>query len=557
MARFLKWLAGRSAATRWVSVLVILTGTGVAVSAPGSWSGSLDARVGPSSPMGIPLTVGRRELVTVQVTGQIKLGEAPWSGPDGSDYYGFDDDKPPYGYTQGIVIAKIHGCHFPIEGGSRSFDSPHTGQIFLYVNDDVSSDNQGAFSVSVIVDSALVGDADEDGLDDALEDQLLDQYAPYIRFDSNEWVRPSDVYYYLRNAYMTVDRGENDGDILDCTRVPFYPEWFLCQLSVPRDQPLNPATTSTNYLVYHASQVAACVNPRNEIRDGPDWARIAEGCSFGVYGHVAPQGGNTIVLQYSLFYGYNDVDVPFGIADHEGEWELFEVYIDRNGPYTPDAIQKIMWRGHNDNGSANALAAWERGCNCWTWTTSGYFNSRLGDLPQMPPPDGHAPVFVEAGTHGGWPCPVDYDGVGANWGNSSHNYVPSEIPNLGEAYRPRLGCEVVLHFNGRWGAYACCLDYQDTPPGPVMQGGGQPWVWPTSGNDIARYVGLWNHGQSHPHGTAPTGMISWPHHLVGDAIDAASSGQTILIYPGTYGEALTISKPVTLKAPHGSVTIGG
>jgi hypothetical protein len=200
--------------------------TDVVYSDVGRWSGSVNAQNGPDSPIRTTLTAGKRELVTVTVTGQIKLGEAPFSGPAGSGYYGYDDPKPPYGYTHGIVIMKINENHFPIEGGARTLESPHAGPISLYVNDDNPNDNQGFFSVTVVVEPAIVGDWDEDGLDDALEDELLDQYAPEIKFDSDEFVRPADVYWYLRNCDLLVDGEQDSRKIIDRKQVPYYPEWF-------------------------------------------------------------------------------------------------------------------------------------------------------------------------------------------------------------------------------------------------------------------------------------------------------------------------------------------
>jgi len=52
------------------------------------------------------------------------------------------------------------------------------------------------------------------------------------------------------------------------------------------------------------------------------------------------------------------------------------------------------------------------------------------------------------------------------------------------------------------------------------------------------------------------GTVFYPYDKFGDAVNAATPGATISIVAGTYNEQLTISKPVTLTAPVGGVTIG-
>jgi len=155
--------------------------------------------------------------------------------------------------------------------------------------------------------------------------------------------------------------------------------------------------------------------------------------------------------------------------------------------------------------------------------------------------------LIEAGTHGFYPTEWDCFAAGKNRG-SWHSYVPPVVANVGEVRRPRLFLETIVQFNGTWGEDEI---YAEPPHGPPLQ------RWVDGGPaDAARYVGKWNHGRNYPGGTAPSGRISWPHNSLGEAASQASAGQTILIYPGNYNEAVTISTPVTLQAPHGAVTIG-
>jgi hypothetical protein len=56
------------------------------------------------------------------------------------------------------------------------------------------------------------------------------------------------------------------------------------------------------------------------------------------------------------------------------------------------------------------------------------------------------------------------------------------------------------------------------------------------------------------------GTFRFPYNTVGEAMQrldpVRNAGWTVLIKPGNYPEALTISTPVTLKADGGTVTIG-
>lgn len=514
-----------------VGAFVQLMLADVVYSDVGTWSGSVNAQNGPDSPIRTTLTAGKRELVTVTVTGQIKLGEAPFSGPAGSDYYGFEGSKPPHGYTHGIVMMKVNENHFPIEGGARTFESPHAGPISLYVNDDNSTDNQGAFNVTVVVEPAIVGDADEDSLDDALEDELLDQYAPEIKFDSNEFVRPADVYWYLRNCDLLVDGEQDSRKIIDRKQVPYYPEWFLRQVSQDG--------RSTNYLDVN-SLVRTYCNIHDPRRYGdPNWDRVLAAQNVGIYGHVVPVG-DAILVQYWMFYGWNSTSALDYIADHEGEWELFEVELDRNDPQNVNKMKRAAWYAHGGSPT--------------TWDSQNGFKLKsgatlLGIYPTMP--QAHPPVYVESGSHGSWPAFVN-NGIpftGKNRGDG-HSYTPRNVTNIGETYRPRLGSEVILQFNGKWGAFG---RFNSPPEGPVLQ----PlplWRLPASptANTPAVYVGQWNAGTDDSY---RNGRISWPWTNVEQAVSAASDSQTILIYPGSYSAGAEISKPVTLKAPHGNVVI--
>ena len=327
-----------------------------------------------------------------------------------------------------------------------------------------------------------------------------------------------------------MDGNEDSDKILDRKQVPYYPEWFLRQVSQ--------SGLSTNYLDVPDLVFTYC-NIYNERRYGPeDWDRALAAKNVGVYGHVVPVS-NAILVQYWMFYGWSSADAPFNIADHEGEWELFEVELDPNEPQNVNMMKRAAWYAHGGGPSQ-----WDPAHGSLPILASGA--TLLGTLPTMP--QAHPPVYVESGSHGSWPAFVDngIPGTGKNRGNG-HSYTPQNVTNVGEAYRPRLGTEVILQFNGRWGAFS---RFNASPEGPVLQ---SQWRHSPGSNSSAIYVGQWNAG---PDDSYRNGRISWPWNSVETAISAASDSQTVLIYPGSYSGGGVISKPVTLKAPHGNVTIG-
>ncbi|MEQ1744401.1 MAG: hypothetical protein ABMA02_03175 [Saprospiraceae bacterium] len=59
-----------------------------------------------------------------------------------------------------------------------------------------------------------------------------------------------------------------------------------------------------------------------------------------------------------------------------------------------------------------------------------------------------------------------------------------------------------------------------------------------------------------PFAVAQHGTFRFPYDQVGESVQAALPGWTLLIHTGTYPEKITIAKPLTLKAEGGPVTIG-
>ena len=115
------------------------TGAGIAVPARNRWT-----------PTGI--TVRKGETITFHTTGEVQLS------PDASDIATADGAKsnryaagsPMPRILAGALIGRIgNGAPFPI-GTQTAIPMPGAGQLFLGVNDDELSDNQGEFRVEVV-----------------------------------------------------------------------------------------------------------------------------------------------------------------------------------------------------------------------------------------------------------------------------------------------------------------------------------------------------------------------------------------------------------------------
>lgn len=522
-----------------------------------SWSGALPADRGPSNSLSVPVVVSKRQLVTVQVSGSIVLRHVFSSVnciPSGTGNFGFG---PVWrGVTPGVAVLKIGENEYPIEAGARTFVVPHSGPLSLFVNDPMPDDNSGAFSVSIVVGPAIVGDADQDDLPDALEDALLDAYAPHFRLDTDNdegetW--PCSAYWFLRNS-----EPEASGNVLvQRERAPFHPEWYLTQRST---HPCCPGA-STNMLDAYRD-VGTQANINSDFHRGEGCNRLVATGNLGLYGRVVPAGSERIALQYWQLWGFSDIDTQGPDAgEHEGDWEVINVFVDQTAalnawqsgaPFTGQMMCRVEWHAHGYSPAGAiwdpSVAEWPGG---WWWTRE---DSSAPQAPLPARPAQHPDVYVEADSHGFWPVPWYLIRIGRNRGNG-HSYIPTSVENVGEVFRPRLGSELVVQYNGQWGGPWDVVGFDGDPPdAPPLQ---SRWI-PGGPSAEARYVGPWNHGQVHPNGIAPRGRISWPHPNLAEAAaaNAGTPGREILIYPGSYPGAVTITTPTTLRAPHGTITLG-
>lgn len=565
---------------------------------------SVSATRNEQSPLATSFFVPRRAYVRVDVTGSITIAPGKPSTPDGV----VGTVNRPNGMTFGAPVVVIGGVHWSIEGGVRAWTSPHSGNISLYIADVAPSDNTGSYTFTVEVGDALSGDQDEDGIDDVYEDELLDGFAPSLRFDDSEDAWPSTVQWHARLSSVEFDFCNPDRQALllinQETTTPFFPEWHIAR-DWNREESCG-ALCEEREMWRKSNLLDLCDTPSPLCRDCPGnnenisasgWSmghdntwRVGEGPArlaasnyrLGMYGRVHPvtrtfQEGNVDLVQISYFhfYSYSDIDVTGpDIGAHEGDWEFYNVFVVDSPGVAPNLNMLIgaEWWAHGKRVE---------------WWRDGYTPIEIPVSPNPPPQDGgvgvwydyqtglnggcverkgnwspvnnlHLPAFIQPHGHGFFPTSfqwkvdglqlVCYGNADAE-GTSVFRGVPAEVANVGELYRPRLGMELICQYSGYWGSES----KGNTPPkGPPLSM--KHWPGRAPGSSIvlsslqAAYVGRWNCGRTMPNSPAPAplGRISWPYQFLGDAfaVQADTRSNVVHLYPGTYGDRNLVIVPL-------------
>lgn len=176
-------------------------------------------------------------------------------------------------------------------------------------------------------------DVDADGMDDALEDALMQSYAPVFAYNlgdgghtagSTEPNWPIDVAHYVANAtlYWRVDDNASSIETVDAA-------------------PTLSALPSETFQSHHASSPVLgdgpnfwlCLNqPGGSYDDAAlvtsmEASRTLAG-GIELFADVRPSGsdphGKSAVIGYMLYYAFNS----FSLDNHEGDWEGGAVFVD-------------------------------------------------------------------------------------------------------------------------------------------------------------------------------------------------------------------------------------
>jgi hypothetical protein len=233
-----------------------------------------------------------------------------------------------------------------------------------------------------------VGDADGDGLPDALESELSQKYAPLVILDGRDGTRPTSVPWLLARVDL-------EGHAPEAELASVVPSVSQGSSPFPRD-------------------VRAGSSDRRE------WT---------AYTHVYPRAGGGVNIQYWFFYAYNDGPLFF---DHESDWEHMTVRLDSR--YEPVGV----YLAQHENNSPGVYHPWEA-------------VSKKGDHPVVLSAlgthatygDQHELAWFERAS-GCSDADACSDPVWRTWEGGG-------LENIGEASRP-LGHPEAFTYQGRWGA---------------------------------------------------------------------------------------------------------
>jgi hypothetical protein len=420
-------------------------------------------------------------------------------------------------------------------------------------------------------------DVDEDGIDDGLEQTLIDMYRPILWYDSAQDIRPCSVEAFVRNSQLIWRQFNTFGGFVD------HVIFTESQLDDPNDpdSPLlilsggNEDRPPSNK-IEHPQQSTYRINVDDNFWHGPP-PPIAP---VGMYAHVVPLDGplsytmgptlpepplshnNVYLLQYWQFLPANDFNVPGDAGDHEGDWLYVDILVDRACPYE---IRHIVHHHHGDNH-----------CSPTVMNTDLFPVELTRPFPLACDAQHVARIpqcYLEVDVHEWWPFPSDGSGecefcvpcavlpaccaVNCCFENRSHNglgdMVESQnVLNLGERYAPMPGLEpqLIMFFNGLWG------HDHGIPNGPSA---GPLFQIAPNYPHCPLFVAHVDPSAS-PWSDEGLGSGYHPFTALADAIDgpdAVRTGGRVLIAPGNYSGTDTFSRAMRLEREGmGTVVIG-
>lgn len=461
------------------------------------------------------------------------------------------------------------------------------------------------FVCLTLAPNAKAVDFDEDGIDDSVESDVLSTFAPAWRPDDpDNDLPPLPLSWYI--SHCELREYIHPGRLIDYNgtddRGTFVSTTGNQVLTLETIIPIvkSPLPLHHFYRLAFKSDSFRYGNDPSSPRTY-SIAKNLQDCLYGRCTHLEGEKDNYYLLQYYLFFGWNDVDAdrnPIGcpIGNHEGDVVCVEFEVEYNSA-TDHRLVRAIYHDHGrqvfiDEPSALDYSAghpvvylekenhealpWRGDCGF----VDGLVPSCIGITQYFESKDVSIFNVPVAGECDSVPTVRQHNGGGVE-------VLITSVINLGErgAPGPSAEAQFVHAFNGLYGdsATACCDDPfgsptcqpVDSPRGPPFQGKMWDREWHGGGATNrnfrdSRFPGCKGSDFLSPRTTtvwvdfnlfgAPAAQVNgglyYPFSALADAVVAVTAGGKIKLQPGATILPITISKPTTLLAPNGSVTIG-
>ena len=256
------------------------------------------------------------------------------------------------------------------------------------------------------------------------DESLASQYAPVLHFTAAEKFYPTTVDYAISNSVLKQRCSSGEATVVGTSLSP---------------ENLGTFTQADLFLDNNAGTRDAIAS---------DYSSKASGLGYYAYVHMVQSGGST-VIQYWLFYDFNDGP----LNQHQGDWEVIQVLL--NNAASPQTLL-LSQHGAGEN------AAW-------------------ADVEKE---NGHPVAYVAQGSHANYfrayqgKIGIENDIVG----NDGKTIQPSDLNLvvLGEQGNHPTD-QSWLDFSGRWGYWGTDQEValgKAGPYGPIFNQDGVRWAQP-------------------------------------------------------------------------------